>query len=1362
MRCPTRGREGEGTHIRKFKTYTTTRAGLAPGLHSSPPRSQAFASPALLRQGREPTSMTRTKKKQTATPTPSPTQKEHKPVDKKKKKAQNQNKQGEKTLPDLDETTRNLLTHKLLEIQRSNPEEGYTFEEELSNPERKFIHMTCRKMGLISKSKGKGSQRRITVRKYYRPKATEEAEGRVKLTHLTFSQEGIDVMRDLFTSYPPNDEETRDELVYQRRKSSNHMRADYDLFSKPALSKESIAKKQQVFESKKNSQRMRQIIEKRSQLPIAPYKDYITTTVNHHQVVLISGETGCGKTTQVPQFILDSMWDKGQTCKIVCSQPRRISATSVAERIAAERGQGIGEDVGYKIRLESKGGKNTSIVFCTNGILLKILVSKGSMSSTSDTKNKTNDVLSKLTHIIVDEIHERDRYSDFMLALLRDELPFYPHLRLIIMSATLDAEMFSNYFDGCPVIRVPGFTHPVKAFYLEDVIPILKSSENKQLPTSSSFVLDGPDLTQEDKAVLDEAITTAWSNYEFEPLLNLVQSEGTIKFFNYQHSVNGLTPLMVFAAKGRVDEVCMLLSLGADCSLRDSNGTTAVELAKRENQLDAVEVINNHLRTVDCNIDEEKKLIEKYIQSVNPQSVDVVLIEKLVSKICNDSDDGAILVFVPGWDDIKKIREALLASSYFNDESKFLILSLHSMVPSKDQKLVFQQPPAGCRKIILSTNIAETSVTIDDVVYVIDSGKMKEKSYDPYSNVSTLQSSWISKASVKQREGRAGRCQPGICYHLFTRDREATLPSFQIPEIKRMPIEELCLQIKMMDPDCNIETILRKTIDPPVHETIRNGITVLQDIGALSHDERLTELGEKLGVLPVHPLVSKMLFLAILLKCLDPALTFACASDYKDPFVFPIDGRERAAAAKETIASIYDGNSDQMAVIAAFECWQSAKGKRKESLFCKKYSVSSSTMHMLSGLRMQLLKELRRHGFLPGDISSYNINAHDPGIIHAVLVAGLYPMVGRLIAGKSGRTSLVEIPNGAKVRLHHRSAGSGLSFRESCKSPLIIYDEITRTDYGESIRDCTVIGPLPLLLTATEIAVAPIAQNSEASDGDSGGSHATHHMEMCDDSSGDSKDVMSSPTREVMVIVDRWLSFGLTAIDFAHIYCLRERVSRAVAFTVTHPGSKLPVALAASMHALACLLSYDGLSNMGLDSRSSKRSSHGETSNNFYDDSFLLSLLSPAYIQNMRYRNSRPEYGEMSNFHPVPQHPSFNQQPKEWWHALDRDPRIEPPSIQPALLVNPSPPLPGAIQLHPSMESLSLGESSPWNHPSGNAKKKKQKSATSTSSLQNPSEVTQKSTLVGYGATTYGPYGLRTGVGFKRGGVGVKRRRGAP
>lgn len=339
------------------------------------------------------------------------------------------------------------------------------------------------------------------------------------------------------------------------------------------------------------------------------------------------------------------------------------------------------------------------------------------------------------------------------------------------------------------------FILQVKTFYLEDVLSILKSTQDNHLnPIAMSDAIEETPLSDESRIALDESIDLAWSTDEFDPLLELISAEVTPKICNYQHSSTGASPLMVFAGKGRVDDVCMLLSYGADCNLRDKDGSTALDWAYRENQHGVADIIKKHMEDDLSKSEEQQQLLEKYLTSVNPEQIDSVLIEKLLRKICIDSVEGAMLVFLPGWDDINQTRERLLASPFFRDTSKFLIISLHSMIPSVEQKKVFKRPPPGTRKIILSTNIAETAVTIDDVIYVIDSGRMKEKSYDPYNNVSTLHSAWVSKASAKQREGRAGRCQPGICYHLYSKTRAASLPDFQVPEIRRMPIEELCLQ----------------------------------------------------------------------------------------------------------------------------------------------------------------------------------------------------------------------------------------------------------------------------------------------------------------------------------------------------------------------------------------------------------------------------------------------------------------------------------------------------------------------------------------------------------------------------------------
>ncbi|KAJ4903301.1 helicase in vascular tissue and tapetum [Raphanus sativus] len=1111
--------------------------------------------------------------------------------------------------PSSVEATR-IWASKVIEDFRASDNEVYTFEHNLSNNERGVIHQMCRKMGIQSKSSGRGDQRRLSIFKgTYRngkSKGAKEKSNREKLRCVSFPPEADAILQELFTYYPPCDGDTAATSFNKYLGGHSRKQGEWkdDFFRRPQMSGDEILAKVASLSSRlRNDRALQEISKLRSRLPITSFRDAITSAVESNQVILISGETGCGKTTQVPQYLLDHMWaSKRETCKIVCTQPRRISAMSVSERISCERGESIGDNIGYKVRLQSKGGRHSSVVFCTNGILLRVLVGKGSGSYVSD-----------ITHIIVDEIHERDCYSDFMLAIIRDLLPSNPHLRLILMSATLDAERFSGYFGGCPVVRVPGFTYPVRTLYLEDVLSILKSGGDNHL---SSANLSMPDqnfaLTDEDKLALDEAIILAWTNDEFDALLDLVSSRGSPEIYNYQHQSTLLTPLMVFAGKGRISDVCMLLSFGADPNLKSKDGMTALELAESEDQLEAAQIIREHAESSQSNSHQAQQILDKYMATINPEQVDVSLIQQLMRKICGDSEDGgAILVFLPGWDDINKTRQRLLDSPYFSDGSRFDIICLHSMVPAGEQKKVFSRPPRGCRKIVLATNIAESAVTIDDVVYVIDSGRMKEKSYDPYSNVSTLQSSWVSKANAKQREGRAGRCQPGICYHLYSRLRAASMPEFKVPEIKRMPVEELCLQVKILDPNCKTNDFLQKLLDPPVDQSIANALSILQDIGALTPEEELTELGEKFGHLPVHPLISKMLFFAVLVNCLDPALTLACAADYKEPFTMPMSPveRQKAAAAKLELASLCGGDSDHLAVVAAFDCWKNAKERGLAAEFCSQYFVSPSAMKMLDQMRSQLESELKRHGIIPNDISSCSQNSRDPGILRAVLAVGLYPMVGRLCPSfGNNRRSLVETASGAKVRVHSLSNNFNLSSRKYDES-LVVFDEITRGDGGMHIRNCTVARDLPLLLVSTEIAVAP-TESSEADDsddeeeddeetgeeeeeeGDNRNEDGMHIHKA--ESRREQKNMMSSPENSVKLVVDRWLPFRTTALEVAQMYILRERLTASILFKVRHPRENLPPHLGASMYAIACILSYDGHAGLASPSES-MRPKHSRT-----------------------------------------------------------------------------------------------------------------------------------------------------------------------
>ncbi|XP_010457807.1 PREDICTED: DExH-box ATP-dependent RNA helicase DExH2-like isoform X2 [Camelina sativa] len=1105
---------------------------------------------------------------------------------------------------------------KLLEEFRASGNDSYVFEQHLTNGERGIIHQMCRRMGLQSKSHGSGEERRLTLFKSkagsgdgiskseskhkYETRNQKGREGdgfsnsyskhkyetrfqkggaprkkmipQEKLKCVSFPPEAKAVLHDLFTRYPPCDGDTTGTAlgIYTGNARSNWKD---EFFLKPQLTKNDIKKNAASLNSRlETDKRFRQIFEARAKLPITSFRDAIISAVESNQVVLIAGETGCGKTTQVPQYLLDHMWySKQEACKIICTQPRRISAISVSDRISWERGETIGKTVGYKVRLQSEGGRGSSVVFCTNGILLRVLIGKGVNSCVPD-----------ITHIIVDEIHERDSYSDFMLMILRDLLPSNPHLRLILMSATLDAERFSEYFGGCPVVRVPGFTHPVRTYFLEDALSVLISDKNNHLLSADSNLPSNKhDFKDEEKVALDEAIDLAWTNDEFDCLLDLISSEGSHEVYNYQNLTTGLTPLMVFAGKGRVSDVCKLLSFGANCTLKSKEGITALEVAEKENQIETAQIIREHADNIQSNSQQAQVLLDKYMATMKPEEVDVGLIVKLMKKICSDSKDGAILVFLPGWEEIRKTKEKLLENPHFADSGKFSILCLHSRVPAEEQKKVFDRPRRGCRKIVLATNIAESAVTIDDVVYVIDSGRMKEKSYDPFNDVSTLQSSWVSKANAKQRAGRAGRCQPGVCYHLYSKLREASLPEYRVPEVKRMPVDELCLQVKMLDPNCDVNDFLQKLMDPPVAQSIANALIILKDIGALTPQEELTELGQKFGQLPVHPRISKMIYFAVLVNCLDPALILACAADEKDPFIMPLlpGDRKKANAAKHELASLYGDHSDHLATVAAFQCWKNAKESGRANEFCSKYFISQIVMKRLDDLCRKLQGELKRHGVIPSS-SNCSLNAHDPGILRAVIAVGLYPMLGRMCPVSKNQTrSIVETITGAKVRVPSLSNNVDMSSTKYDEA-LIVFDEITRGDWGVQIRSCTVLPTLPLLLFSREIAVSP----TESYDADKSDDEEDHVVENVGDTMDIDKEgvragekVMLAPENPVKVIVDRWLPFKVTALEIAQMYIMRERLMASILFKVKHPKENMPPHLGASMYAIACILSYDSL-----------------------------------------------------------------------------------------------------------------------------------------------------------------------------------------
>ncbi|KAG5155920.1 hypothetical protein JHK82_013889 [Glycine max] len=655
---------------------------------------------------------------------------------------------------------------------------------------------------------------------------------------------------------------------------------------------------QQDWQESPEGQKM---LEFRRSLPAFKEKDAFLRVISQSQVVVVSGETGCGKTTELPQYILESEIEaaRGAVCNIICTQPRRISAMSVSERVAAERGEKLGESVGYKVRLEGMKGRDTRLLFCTTGVLLRrLLVDRN---------------LKGVTHVIVDEIHERGMNEDFLLIVLKELLHHRPDLRLILMSATLNAELFSSYFNGAPTMHIPGFTFPVRAHFLEDILER--------------------------------------TGYRLTPY-NQIDDYGQEKTWKMQKQAQAFRK-------------------------RKSHIASAVEDA-----LEVAEFKGYSLRTQDS------------LSCWYPDSIGFNLIEHVLCHIVKNERSGAVLVFMTGWDDITSLKDQLQAHPLLGDQSRVLLLACHGSMASSEQRLIFENPEGGVRKIVLATNMAETSITINDVVFVVDIGKAKETSYDALNNTPCLLPSWISKAAARQRRGRAGRVQPGECYHLYPRCVYDAFADYQLPELLRTPLQSLCLQIKTLQLG-SISEFLSRALQPPEPLSVQNAIEYLKIIGALDENENLTVLGHKLAMLPVEPKLGKMLILGAIFKCLDPIMTIVAGLSVRDPFVMPSDKKDLAESAKAQFAA--RDYSDHLALIRAYDGWRDAEAQQAGYEYCWRNFLSSQTLRAIDSLRKQFFYLLKDICLVNNNSETYNTWSHEEHLLRAVICAGLFPGISSVV-----------------------------------------------------------------------------------------------------------------------------------------------------------------------------------------------------------------------------------------------------------------------------------------------------------------------------------------------------------------------------
>uniref|UniRef100_A0A4W6DVC0 ATP-dependent RNA helicase DHX29 n=1 Tax=Lates calcarifer TaxID=8187 RepID=A0A4W6DVC0_LATCA len=761
-----------------------------------------------------------------------------------------------------------------------------------------------------------------------------------------------------------------------RREGAGALEASRELFLK--LRKSSLAQKLQA---------------EREQLPVFQHRHRVLEALQRHPVVVVAGETGSGKSTQIPQFLLEELLTGGkaaQPCNVVVTQPRRISAMSLACRVSQELGceDGPGSKsslCGYQIRMENQSGEWTRLLYCTTGVLLR--------------KLQHDRHLSSLTHIIVDEVHERSVQSDFLLTILKDVVMRRSDLQLILMSATVDCDKFSSYFNRCPVITIPGRTFPVEVFHLEDIVE------------QTGYVLEKD--SEYSQKILEE---------EEDVSVSVTQKGG--KTLQHQEVI-----------------------------VRDSSGWD-----------------------LGPDLDHFSSRTRQVLQYMNPNKINMDLLVDLMDYLDKSPQfadlDGAVLVFLPGLAHIQQLYDLLSSDKRFRDKNRYRIVALHSTLSSKDQAAAFTVPPAGVRKIVLSTNIAETGVTIPDVVFVIDTGKTKENKYHESSQMSSLVETFVSKASAFQRQGRAGRVRNGFCFRLYPKYRFDAFMDYSIPEILRVPLEELCLHI-MKCQYGSPEEFLSRALDAPQPQSVSNAVNLLRKIGACHPDNHLlTPLGHHLASLPVNVKIGKMLIYGAILGCLEPIATIAAAITEKSPFSTPMNRKEEANLAKAALAL---ANSDHLTIYNAYLGWKNSRteGQRAEMSYCRKHFLNRTALITIEDVKHELMKMMEQVGFWSSRSSSHSklqasaLSKQQISVMNAVLTAGLYDSVARVLCTPSVDVlervaCTVETPQG-KAQVHPSSVNRNLQTHG-----WLLYQE--KVKYTKIyLRDTTLISPFPMLLFGGDI-----------------------------------------------------------------------------------------------------------------------------------------------------------------------------------------------------------------------------------------------------------------------------------------------------
>ncbi|SPO03852.1 probable ATP-binding protein PRP16 [Cephalotrichum gorgonifer] len=637
------------------------------------------------------------------------------------------------------------------------------------------------------------------------------------------------------------------------------------------------------------------ILEGRRDLPVHKQRQEFLDKYHSTQILVFVGETGSGKTTQIPQYVVYDELPQLDGKLVACTQPRRVAAMSVASRVADEMDVRLGEEVGYSIRFEDMTSQNTILKYMTDGMLLREAMHDHDMS--------------RYSCIILDEAHERTLATDILMALLKDVARRRPDLKIVIMSATLDAQKFQRYFNDAPLLAVPGRTHPVEIFY----------------------------TAEPERDYVEAAIRTVLQIHASEP-------EGDI--------------LLFLTGEEEIEDACRKIAAESE------------EMAR-------------------------------------------------------EMDSGPLVVY-----------------------------PLYGTLPPHQQQKIFDKAPAPFRKggkpgrkCIIATNIAETSLTIDGIVYVVDPGFSKQKIYNPRSRVESLLVSPISKASAQQRAGRAGRTKPGKCFRLYTEKAfKKELIEQTYPEVLRSNLANTVLELKKL----GVEDLVHfDFMDPPAPETMMRALEELNYLACLDDEGALTTLGSLASEFPLDPALAVMLISSPEFYCSNEMLSITALLSVPQIFMRPANNRKRADEMK---AHFSHPDGDHLTLLNAYHAF---KGQQNDPMgdeksWCHQHFLSLRHLNSADNVRSQLKRIMESRGLelvsTPFEDKNYYTN------IRRALLAGFFMQVAK----KSGSgKSYTTIKDNQVVKLHPSTV-------LKTDFEWVVYNEFVLTSH-QYVRTCTGIKPEWLL-----------------------------------------------------------------------------------------------------------------------------------------------------------------------------------------------------------------------------------------------------------------------------------------------------------